>query len=148
MASYSFYQLSVTPIEKALPRLIEKIYKSGFRVLIVPDSQNKLELYNTCLWTYTPLGFLPHDYQGNASEHPIWLALEPINFNSAEVIVFPDGNPNDSVTDDYKKSVVIFDSNIPEQVNACNACISSQSKLHVKYWQQDSHGQWQNKNQL
>lgn len=143
MASYSFYQLSVTPVEKALPRLIEKIYKSGFRAMIVPDSQARLEQYNSSLWTYTPLGFLPHGYQGDPAEHPIWLSLDPSNANSAEVMVFPDGNVDEAVAQQYKKAVVIYDSNVPEQVQVCRSVMDSNRGGSNKFWQQDSKGQWQ-----
>jgi DNA polymerase IIIc chi subunit len=116
----------------------------------VPESQERLEQYNTSLWTYTPLGFLPHGYNGDPTEHPIWLSLKTANSNNASIIVFPDGNPNEIETsetlsqpNDYKKKIIIFDANSPAQMTNTIKCIKANLDESTKLWQQDSKGKWQ-----
>jgi DNA polymerase-3 subunit chi len=91
MISISFYQLMLSPIEKVLPRLLEKIYASGQKVVIMCGSDEHMKKLNTALWTYTPLSFLPH---GCALDHgiqkelqPIWLTTTLENPNNSGVCV-------------------------------------------------------------
>jgi DNA polymerase-3 subunit chi len=54
-----FYHLMATPIEKALPQLVERAYASGGRVVVHGEAEMLMQL-DDVLWNYSPVSFLPH----------------------------------------------------------------------------------------
>lgn len=86
-----FYELITTSIEKALPKLVEKIYEQKLNCHIYCSTQDVLSLLNDSLWTYAQLGFLPHgtsaDPKETHSENPIWLSLDLSYVNNPQVLV-------------------------------------------------------------
>ncbi len=69
------YVFQALPIEKALPKLLEKILDQNHKVILKFETSEELEHFNTCLWTYHPKSFLPHgkDTAENPADHPILL---------------------------------------------------------------------------
>ena len=55
-----FYHLTCTPLERALPKLLEKVLASGARAVVRAGSDERVEFLNGALWTYQPASFLPH----------------------------------------------------------------------------------------
>ncbi len=87
-----FYHLLTTPLERALPKLMEKAHGVGMRVVVQGTSAQVASL-DTALWTYNPNGFLPH---GTAADprperQPIYLTDREENPNGAELLVIADG---------------------------------------------------------
>ena len=76
MNTIQFYHLTATPLERALPKLLEKAYDGGFTTLLVADSEEYVEHLNELLWTYDPGSFLPHGSvkDGNVGQQPILLS--------------------------------------------------------------------------
>ena len=78
MDEVRFYSLSVTPLSKALPRLLEKVLEknSHHQIILYSASEALLKSLNDALWTYAPMGFLPHgmDTDSDADEQPIVLS--------------------------------------------------------------------------
>lgn len=64
----SFYHLTATPPERALPRLLEKIVSVGFRVALTAASDERAQQLDQLLWTYDPGSFLPHGREGHGNE--------------------------------------------------------------------------------
>ncbi|MDP3371371.1 MAG: DNA polymerase III subunit chi [Candidatus Paracaedibacteraceae bacterium] len=87
----SFYHLTLTPIEKVVPRLVDKIYASNMRAFIWVKNDETLSTLNTSLWTYSTLAFLPHgcklDHDDAKDEQPIWLSTTLENVNKSTVCV-------------------------------------------------------------
>ncbi len=75
MTAIQFYHLTATPLERALPKLLEKAYGGGFKILLVAESDERVEQLNHLLWTYAQLSFLPHGSakDGNVEKQPILL---------------------------------------------------------------------------
>lgn len=143
----AFYQLLKTPLDKALPKLLEKVYSSGFRVLVVCESPEKMEILNTVLWTFSTGAFLPHGYQGDPMRHPLWLSLMPDNVNEANVVVVTNGivipaDPPHS----FEKCLDIFDGNDETAtMNARQRYAEYKSRgCHLTFWKQTSEGNWEN----
>lgn len=86
-----FYELMVTSVEKALPKLVEKIYEKGLRTHIYCPDDVVLKILNDCLWTYAQLGFLPHgtvlDPIHRHAENPIWLSLSLDFVNTPDTLI-------------------------------------------------------------
>ena len=98
-----FYHLTTTPLETALPKLLEKAHGAGMRVLVKVESDEVARALNTHLWEYTQESFLPHGMANEdfAETQPILLstALEPKN--GAKVWLLTDGStlPADAAPD-------------------------------------------------
>ena len=76
-----------------MPRLLERAYSEGHRVVVRAGSPERVEYLNTALWTYGEASFLPHGSarDGNPAAQPIWLTHRNENPNGASMIVLVDG---------------------------------------------------------
>ena len=87
MTDIGFYHLQKWPLERALPKLLEKVLETGKRAVVIAGSEDRVEALNGLLWTYNPNSFLPHgtSRDGNAADQPVWLTTEDENPNGADV---------------------------------------------------------------
>lgn len=110
MAEISFYQLLTTPIEGALPKLVERVLGSGLRAVVVSDGEERVEHFNGLLWTYSPASFLPHGSakDGNAADQPVFLSSRVENPNGARVLIATDGVPLEAA-DGFDRCLDLFD---------------------------------------
>jgi DNA polymerase-3 subunit chi len=147
MADVGFYHLLSTPLERALPRLLERALGQGHRVVVCAGSTERVEHLNALLWTYDEAGFLPHGAarDGNPAAQPIWLTHQPENPNGASILFLVDGVAADDLTG-YARCVDIFDGNDPEAVAAArNRWRAATAAGHtLAYWQQTDKG-WEKK---
>jgi DNA polymerase-3 subunit chi len=143
----SVYQLTTHPLEKVLPRILEKVYDGGLRALVVTDTPDHMQTINATLWTYSPGSFLPHGMDGNKTfdpaDNPIWITTEPQNKNEASVLVLTHGQQADNLSS-YVRCVDIFDGNdLVASVSAQQRCSDYQKQGHpVVYWKQSLTGNW------
>ncbi len=98
MTEIRFYHLERSPLERALPTMLERVLDRGQRALVVAGSQERLDALNLHLWTYRPDSFLPHGTaaDGFVEQHPVLLAVgdaDPVesNVNKADVVFLTDG---------------------------------------------------------
>src|SRR5438309_9797852 len=93
MAEIGFYHLLSTPLDRALPRLLERARAQGLRIVIRAASPERVEHLNALLWTYDEASFLPHGSarDGNPMGQPIWLSDRADNPNEASMLVLIDG---------------------------------------------------------
>lgn len=92
MTIVQFYHLTATPLERALPRLLEKIVSVGFRVALTAPSDERAEQLDQLLWTYDPGSFLPHGREGHGNEE-----FQPILILSSVILgdaTASSGNPD------------------------------------------------------
>jgi DNA polymerase-3 subunit chi len=144
----AFYQLTTTPLEKMLPKLLEKTYASNQRAVVLVDSQERLELLNSVFWTYSTNAFLPHGSAADAPEthsrQPIWLTTEVENPNGASLIISTSGaliKPSSG----FNRCLDVFDGNIPDFLTAANNRLKHYQNLGVAcvYWRQNMQGGWE-----
>ena len=93
MAEIGFYHLLATPLERGLPRLLERGRAQRHNIVVRAGSPERVEHLNALLWTYGDATFLPHGSarDGNAERQPIWLSTETDNPNGASMLVLVDG---------------------------------------------------------
>ena len=93
MAEIGFYHLLTTPLDRALPRLLERARAQGYRIVVRAASPDRVEHLNSVLWSYDEASFLPHGSarDGNAANQPIWLTDGDDNPNAATMLVLVDG---------------------------------------------------------
>ncbi len=145
----SFYHLTRTPLEKALPRLLEKVVEKGARAVVLTPFE-RLKVLDDSLWTYKPDGFLPHSTREgaikegtHAEDHPIWLTDTLENPNQSGYLVVTGGVPLPDLTG-FTHCLYLFDSHIDEELKEARASWKI-AKTHEapRYWKQTEQGAWE-----
>ncbi len=146
MTDISFYHLVHTPLERALPKLMEKVLESGARAVVRTGSSERAEAVSGALWTYDPASFLPHGTarDGSPEEQPIWITPDDENPNGANILVLTDGMQA-SGFDGYDRCLEMFDGRDDEAVAAARTRWSKyKADGHtLTYWQQTESGGWE-----
>ncbi len=142
-----FYHLESSPVERALPLLLERILQAGHRAVVMTSSLERVETLANLLWTYGSNSWLPHgtEKDGFQIDQPIWLTDRDENPNNARMIVLTDGMVSKSI-DDYDRCLDLFDGTSPDATAAARtrwaAAKTAGHELH--YWQQTPSG-WKEK---
>ena len=146
MAEIGFYHLTRTPLERALPQLLEKIHGSGARAVVMAGSDERVDALNAALWTHDPASFLPHGAarDGNEASQPIWLTAVDENPNQSKFLVLTDGASSDHVGE-YDRCFEMFDGHDEQALAAARACWKTYRDAghELTYWQQTETGGWQ-----
>lgn len=146
MAEVSIYKLTSTPLEKTLPKLMEKVISTGMRAVIVAPSKEQVETLNRLLWTYSTLTFLPHGSEEDnfAEDQPIWLTNRIENPNNAQVLVLCEGSQAETL-DGFQRCLDLYNGNDLEEESKAKERIQSykNQKHGITLWQQDSKGAWE-----
>lgn len=138
-----FYHLQTSPVERALPQLLERILRAGGRAVVMAASEERVEALTNVLWIQNPNAWLPHGSRkdGFADLQPIWLTDREENPNAARFLVLTDGMAS-SQTATFERCLDLFDGNHPEMVDAARsrwaAAKAAGHELH--YWQQSDDG--------
>lgn len=147
MAEIGFYHLLSMPVERALPKLLERACAQGHRVVVRAGSSERVEHLNAALWTYEDAAFLPHGSvrDGNPALQPIWLTHIDENPNGASMIVLVDGTEMDDFSA-FARCADMFDGNDTAAVGAARSRWrrARQAGHSVTYWQQTAAG-WEQK---
>ena len=148
MTEIRFYHLTRTPLERALPALLERALAAGMRSVVIAGSEERVEALNQLLWTYEERSFLPHGSKrdGRPERQPVWLTTEDENPNGATCLVLTDGAVSNRVGD-YQRCLDLFDGQDPAAVEAARARWKAWKEAghQLSYWQQDESGRWQQK---
>lgn len=148
MTDIGFYHLTRTPLERALPKLLEKVVGARKRAVVRAASEERVQFLNGALWTYDPASFLPHGTarEGEAAEHPIWLTDGTDRPNDAHILILTDSVSADDVGD-YERCLELFDGRDPDAVAAARSRWRHYSDAGhtLTYWQQTERGGWEQK---
>jgi len=143
MTEIGFYHLLSTPLERALPRLLERARASGHTIVVRAASPVRVEHLNALLWSYDDASFLAHGSarDGNAARQPIWLTDRPENPNGATMLVLVDGAGADDL-DAFARCADLFDGNDEAAVEAARARWrkATAAEHTLTYWQQTASG--------
>ena len=135
------------PLERALPKLLEKALERGMRALVVAGSRERAAQLDELLWTYDPASFLPHGSTGlDPERQPVWLAEDDANLNRASLLVLIDGQSSERLAS-FERAIDLFDGRDRAAVAAARerwqAC--KQAGHRLSYWQQTRQGGWEKK---
>lgn len=148
MTDIGFYHLTRTPLERALPQLLEKVIAAGKRAVVRAGSPERIDFLNTALWTYDPASFLPHGTarEGEAADQPIWLSDRADRPNGADILILTDSVTADDI-DQFERCLEMFDGRDQEAVAAARARWRGYRDAGhtLTYWQQTERGGWQQK---
>lgn len=145
MSAIHFYHLTSTPLERALPKLLEKSYAGGFRTVVLADAP-RVDVLNELLWTYDPNSFLPHgsEKDGDASMHPILLASQlPGEVGEKEILFITNGSFAENPAP-YDRVIDMFDGGNDASLTAARSRWKQykDAGLELHYYQQTSAGSW------
>ncbi len=147
MPEIGFYHLLSMPLERALPRLLERARAQGHRIVVRAASAERVEHLNALLWTYDEAGFLPHGSarDGNAASQPVWLTDREENPNDASMLILVDGVEAEDASA-FSRVADLFDGNDEDAVAAARErWRRAKAAGHtLTYWQQTPAG-WEKK---
>ena len=148
MAEVGFYHLLRTPLERALPKLLEKAVARGMRAVVATGSGERAEHLSAALWTYDPASFLPHGTaaDGDAAGQPIFIADHVTNPNGAGLLVLTDGAETGEPAA-FERIIDMFDGRDDAAVAAARKRWQAMKAAghRLTYWQQTDGGGWEQK---
>jgi DNA polymerase-3 subunit chi len=148
MTEVAFYHLTRSPLEKALPKLLEKTLDAGKRAVVKVASPERVEFLNGMLWTYEPASWLPHGSakDGAPGHQPVWLTDQDENPNAATFLFLADGAECADLVP-YERCFELFDGTRDDAVAAARAHWKAYKEqgFELTYWQQTDSGGWQKK---
>ena len=148
MPAISFYHLVSTSLDRALPKLLEKVLERGHRSVVLAGSEERVEVLNSALWTYEQRSFLPHggEKEEFMDRQPIYITMLDENPNGSDVLVLVDGTMSEQL-DSFERVLDMFDGHDNDAVEAARARWRT-LKDHgheLTYWRQTSQGGWEQK---
>ena len=143
MTDIGFYHLTTILLDKALPKLLEKVLENNMRAVVLVEDKQAEEKINRLLWTYNPHRFLPHGTaeDGHEKNQPIYITSKEENPNNADVIVLPQVKKTDFVNK-FSRCLVIFDGE-NEVAQARNLWKEYSNGNNLTYWKQTPEGAWE-----
>jgi DNA polymerase-3 subunit chi len=143
VAEIGFYHLSSTPLERALPRLLERARSQGHQIVVRAGSPERIAQLDALLWTYDEASFLAHGSarDGNAAAQPIWLTDGGENPNEASLLVLIDGVEAGDLAS-FARCADLFDGNDADAISAARERWrrAREDGHTLTYWQQTGQG--------
>ena len=149
MTRVDFYHLLRSPLEAALPGLLEKALERDMRAVVKTVSRERASHLDGALWAYGKESFLPHGCVGearNVEHQPVWITDTHENPNGARLLVLVDRAEGTEI-DAFERVVDMFDGHDEEAVaSARRRWKSCNDAGHMlTYWQQTERGTWEKK---
>lgn len=149
MAEVLFYHLTESRLEEALPDLLERSLKRGWRVVVQTASEERRDALDHHLWVFRDDAFLPHgsDAESNGALQPILLTIDPRQAaNDPHVRFMVEGAVPNSL-EGYVRGVYVFDGHDEEQLAAARTRWKAEKEAghDVTYWQQTEDRRWTRK---
>jgi DNA polymerase III subunit chi len=143
LAEIGFYHLLSTPLERALPKLLERARTQGYPIVVRVGSAERVAELDALLWTYEEASFLPHGSarDGNPALQPIWLTDRDENPNRASMLVLVDGVAAGDLSS-FTRCADMFDGNNESAVAAARERWrhAREAGHGLTYWQQTASG--------
>jgi len=141
-----FYHLTKSPLEKALPKLLEKALDKEMLSIVRSQSEEMMDHLNQELWTYSEESFLPHGSQKepNPDEQFIYLTTSEENPNGAKLLVCVEGAQPESM-EGYGRVIYMFDGRDDAAVQKARSYWKELKTANhtLAYWQQNDNGGWE-----
>lgn len=146
-----FYHLTNSPLQRALPALLQKALSGGKRITLVAQDQKALEELDQGLWSWNPESFLPHaslkKVADSADSHPILLTVDATeNANQSDTLILTGQTACEDFSR-YELCCKIFNGHDQTAVEHSRALWKQYKDAGhaLTYWQQDERGAWAQK---
>ena len=141
-----FYHLERTPLEQALPGLLDKTLAKGWRALVRTTGAERAEALDQRLWTYRDESFLPHGLANEplADRQPIVITTDEDNPNGAKALFLLDGAEPGSLSA-YERCIILFDGRDEEALGLARGRWKTLKGegLPVSYWRENPDKGWE-----
>ncbi len=139
-----FYHLTAMPLERALPRIAERVVAGGGRLLVVAADQEQRAALDRLLWTYAAESFLPHAQLGAADDarQPVLIAPDVDAANGARNVALADGEWRDDALD-FDRAFHFFDEGRIREARAAWKGLAGREGVERRYWKQNEAGRWE-----
>ncbi len=150
MTEVLFYHLTQTPLEQAVPGILEKCLERGWKVTLRCGSAERAEALNRSLWTYREDSFLPHGMarDGDPARQPIYLTAGDEVPNGADILFLADGaSAAPSEMSRFIRTLLMFDGHDEASVGDARTAWKAVTGAGLKavYWAQTDAGGWAKK---
>jgi len=153
MSEIHFYHLQIHPLDRALPKLLEKSLERDWHVCLQMRTPEKCAALNDLLWNVGEDGFLPHGTaeDGDVEFQPIYLTMGSENPNGAQIRFFVEcaqiAPALAASAEPYERLVIMFDGNDENELNDARAQWKALKDmgLPMSYFQQTESGGWEKK---
>lgn len=144
-----FYHLTVQPLDRVLPRVVEKCVAGGERVLIVAEDEAQRRHLDKLLWSYAPESFLPHGVLGAGDEEaqPVLIAADVNAANRARHVALVDGRWRDDALD-FDRAFHFFDEERIREARLCWKALGERDGVERHYWCQNEAGRWEDRGEV
>lgn len=140
-----FYHLERTPLEQALPELLEKTLARGWKALVRTSDAERVEHLDGWLWTWRDDSFLPHGVAGevHAAREPVLLTTEIENTNGADALFVID-RAEVGALDGLERCILMFDGRDEQAVQEARGRWKAikDAGHPVSYWQESPDKGW------
>ncbi|MFV0622544.1 DNA polymerase III subunit chi [Sphingomonas sp. ac-8] len=139
-----FYHLTQLPLERALPRIAERVVAGGGRLLVVAEPDEARQALDRCLWSYAPESFLPHAQAGGEHDarQPVLIAGAVDPANGARNVALADGVWRDEALD-FDRAFHFFDDERIVEARQAWRALGDRPEVSRRYWKQNEGGRWE-----
>ena len=132
------------PLERALPRIAERVVAGGDRLLVVAEEAERREALDRVLWSYAPDSFLPHAQAGGEADadQPVLIAAAPEPANGARMVALVDGVWRDEALG-FDRAFHFFDDLSLDAARAAWRGLAGRDGVERRYWKQVEGGRWE-----
>ena len=131
-------------MERALPRIAERVVAGGGRLLVVAEKAEQREALDRQLWVYAADSFLPHAQAGGEADadQPVLIAQEAAPANGARFVALIDGVWRDEALG-FDRAFHFFGDDAVEAARAAWRALAGREGVERRYWKQDDDGRWE-----
>ena len=139
-----FYHLTVTPLERALPSIAQRVVAGGGRLLIVSGDEAQRGAIDRLLWSYSPESFLPHGQGGSDDDagQPVLISGDVAPSNHAANVALVDGRWRDEALG-FDRAFHFFDADRIQDAREAWKALADRAGVERRYWKQDDAGKWE-----
>lgn len=138
-----FYHLTATSVERALPRIAERVVAAGGRLLVVAEGEQQRTSLDRQLWVYAADSFLPHAQTGSEADadQPVLIATTTDAVNGARFVALVDGIWRDEALA-FDRAFHFFGDDEVVAARAAWRPLAEREGVERRYWKQDEDGRW------
>lgn len=137
---FDFYNTFADNLIPSLVRILSKIYASGQRCIFFSPIEERVQIIDKALWTFSTNEFIPHGDKtfGFEDKQPIYLATDFKNPNGAKILVLVDTLDYQQYSSGMQRILFFFEDKIQEYKALCNTLQNANE--NVNYWCQSERG--------
>jgi DNA polymerase-3 subunit chi len=146
MPSFSFYHLSKSTLEEALPKIMEKLLAAEGRAVLLFQNKEILKRIDEVLWSVGGTRFIPHcrEDENDKDQNPVYLTTTEENPNNSNFLVLIAAVQTEYFNK-FEKNIIIFSNYDDNELNSARNLwkkLKSEGNFELKYFLQDDKGNW------